>query len=362
MQKLLKHELRSAERERNQGMVHFEVLSLFPHYIEGPLRESILKRAIQNGLITVSSVDIRSFSTRKDGRVDDRPYGGGPGMVMMAEPVVSAIRSCKKESSRVIYLSPRGVPLTPSLAKELSKDSHLILLCGHYEGIDERAIQSDVDLEVSIGDYVLTNGCLGALVLIDVVSRFIPGVLGHEEGATSDSFEKGILENSHYTTPREFEGKCVPEVLFSGDHEKIALWREAEALDLTRHRRPELVTELFDAKKQEQSDVFLRKIVDVSFSFEKTGLFYRKLTGVHPEIHEGRMTFSFKGSSLSFMATNKEEKRESLLYFELPETQFKKALSWWKEKSGSTQLFGDSFCCIDPDGRTVVINRSLDKI
>jgi len=338
--------------------MHFEVLSLFPRYIEGPLQESILKRAIQKGLIQVSTVDIRSFSTRKDGRVDDRPYGGGPGMVMMAEPVCAAVRSCKKETSQVIYLSPRGALLTPTLAKQLSKQDHLILLCGHYEGIDERAIESCVDLEVSIGDYVLTNGCLAALVLIDVVSRYIPGVLGHEEGATSDSFEKGILECPQYTVPRIFEGRQVPEVLMCGDHGKIALWREAEALRITLQRRPELVAKLFDEKKSEHSRITFRKIVEPTFSFETTCTFYQKLTGLIPEIDEGKATFSWQGISLSFMASNVEVKQQALLYIELPPEQFKKAFRWWSEKMhhAKQEVQKDTFLCIDPEGRTVVVN------
>jgi tRNA (guanine37-N1)-methyltransferase len=218
-----------------------EVLSLFPAYIEGPLRESMLRRAIQNGLLSVSSIDIRSFSSRKDLRVDDRPCGGGPGMVMMAEPVVSAIRSRKKPDSRVVYLSPQGQKLTPDLAKRLAKVPHLILLCGHYEGIDQRAIDSDVDEEVSIGDYVLTNGCLAALVLIDVVARFIPGVLGHEEAALLDSFENGLFDHPHYTKPNVFEGREVPEVLLSGDHAKVDAWRKEQAFLKTLERRPDLI-------------------------------------------------------------------------------------------------------------------------
>ena len=337
--------------------MHFEVLSLFPRYIEGPLQESILGRAIQKGLIRVSTVDIRSFATRKDGRVDDRPYGGGPGMVMMAEPVVSAIRSCRRASSRVIHLSPRGVPLTPRLARELSAEEHLVLVCGHYEGIDERAIESSVDLEVSIGDYVLTNGCLAALVLIDTVSRFIPGVLGHEEGSSSDSFEKGIFEWPQYTVPRVFEERKVPEILFSGDHKKIDVWRQGEALRLTRARRPDLVARVFAEEPGNKTDSTLQKVVQSTNHFEKTCAFYRKLTGVSPEIHEGRATFFWEGIALSFMTTNLEVKGEGMFYLEVAAQQFKKAFLWWKGKNtGAAQnMLDDTFLCTDPDGRTVVV-------
>lgn len=332
--------------------MHFEVLSLFPRYIEGPLQESILKRAIQNGLIQVSTVDIRSFAARKDGRVDDRPYGGGPGMVMQAGPVVSAIRSCKTSLSRVVYLSPRGIPLAPHLARELSREKHLVLVCGHYEGIDERAIESAVDLEVSIGDYVLTNGCLAALVLIDTVSRFIPGVLGHEEGSSSDSFEQGIFEWPQYTLPRVFEGRSVPEVLLSGDHKKIASWREAEALRLTRERRPDLIVKSFIEKSSEKSDSVLQKVVSSTSHFEKTCAFYRKLTGVSPEVEGGKASFRLGACSLGFIATNLEVKAGEVLYFKLVSQQFKKALLWWSEGRGNGEQ--NSFLCTDPDGRSVL--------
>ncbi len=221
--------------------MEIEVLSLFPHYIEGPLKESILKRAIRNNLLQISTVDIRDFSSRKDRRVDDRPFGGGPGMVMMAEPVVAAIRATRRDYSRVIYLSPQGPLLTPKKAKELATVDHLILLCGHYEGIDQRAIESDVDEELSIGDYVLTNGCLAALVVIDVVARFIPGVLGNEEAAASDSFEAGLFDHPHYTKPVVFEGNHVPDVLRSGDHAKIDAWRKTQAFERTLRVRPDLI-------------------------------------------------------------------------------------------------------------------------
>lgn len=219
-----------------------DVLSLFPGYFNGPLSESMLKRAIEKGLIDVSQVDIRDFCTDRYKQVDDRPYGGGPGMVLMPEPTSKAIRSCKKKGSKTIYLSPQGVPLTHSLAKELSKEEHLVLLCGHYEGIDERVLQSDVDLEISIGDYVLTNGCLAACVLIDAIARFIPGVLGHENSKDQDSFAKeSLLDCPHYTRPQVFEGQSVPEILLSGHHKEIDLWRKKEAEAQTLRKRPDLI-------------------------------------------------------------------------------------------------------------------------
>lgn len=218
-----------------------DVLSLFPNYFKGPFDESIIKRAIESGILNINNIDIRNFCVGKHRQADDRPYGGGPGMVMMVEPVVKAIRSCKSTLSQTIYLSPQGKPLTPQLAKALATQEHLILLCGHYEGIDQRVIESEVDLEISIGDYVLTNGCLAACVLIDVMARFIPGVLGDQQSQEQDSFENGQLDHPHYTRPQVFEGKSVPEILISGDHKKINEWRERAAAAQTLYKRPDLI-------------------------------------------------------------------------------------------------------------------------
>lgn len=218
-----------------------DILSLFPSYFQGPLSESMIKRAIEKGLLNIDLVDIRDFCEDRYKQVDDRPYGGGPGMVLMPKPAIKAIRSCSTEKSKTIYLSPQGKPLTHKLAKELSTQDHLILLCGHYEGVDERVIESEVDLEVSIGDYVLTNGCLAACVLVDAVSRFIPGVLGHEESSAQDSFSNHLLDCPHYTRPCEFEGQKVPDVLLSGNHKEINKWREQKAFENTLHKRPDLI-------------------------------------------------------------------------------------------------------------------------
>lgn len=226
--------------------MEIELLSLFPSYVNSPLEESILKRAIQKGLLAVRNTDIRIFSSDKWHRVDDRPFGGGPGMVLMSEPVSKAIKSVRRNNSRVIYLSPQGMPLTANLARELAKEEHLILLAGHYEGIDQRVIDEEVDLEVSIGDVVLTNGCLAALVLIDAVSRFIPGVLGDEESAAQDSFEAGLLDCPHYTKPVSYLGLDVPTVLRSGDHAAIALWRRQKQVSTTLAVRPDLIANLLE--------------------------------------------------------------------------------------------------------------------
>ncbi len=217
-----------------------EILSLFPEYFVGPFDESILKRAREKGLLNINHVQIRDFALDKHRKVDDRPYGGGPGMVLKPEPVVSAIRKVKRPDSHVVYLSPQGKILTAEKCRSLSQKSHLILLCGHYEGMDERVLELEVDEEISIGADVLTNGALAAIVLIDAMARFIPGVLGHPEAAAEDSFERGLLDCPHYTRPEEFEGKKVPEVLLNGNHQQIAHWRKEQALEKTRRTRPDL--------------------------------------------------------------------------------------------------------------------------
>lgn len=217
-----------------------DVLSLFPGYFKGPFDESMLKRARQNGLLDIQLVDIRDFADNRHRRVDDRPYGGGPGMVMMPEPIVKAIRHVKTPQAHVVYLSPQGKVLTAAKCRELASYDHLVLLCGHYEGIDERALQSEVDEEISIGDYVLTNGCLAAIVVIDAMARFIPGVLGHSDAAKEDSFELEGFDCPHYTRPEVFEGQTVPNVLLSGNHQKIFDWRRQCAQEKTRCVRPDL--------------------------------------------------------------------------------------------------------------------------
>ena len=223
-------------------MIQIDLLSLFPAYFQGPFDVSIIGRARQSGLVEINLVDIRDFSENRHKKVDDRPYGGGPGMVLSPEPVARAIRSVKREKSHVIYLSPQGKTLNAAKCKELALHSHLILLSGHYEGIDERVIEKEVDEEISIGDYVLTSGCAAAIVLIDALLRFVPGVIGHPEAAMRDSFEqKGIFDAPHYTGPVVFEGMEVPEILRQGHHEKIEQWREAQAMKKTVRVRPELV-------------------------------------------------------------------------------------------------------------------------
>ncbi|MGE0198223.1 MAG: tRNA (guanosine(37)-N1)-methyltransferase TrmD [Simkaniaceae bacterium] len=221
--------------------MRFDILSLFPDYFKGPFDVSMIKRAKEKGLLEINLVNIRDFAEGRHQQVDDRPYGGGPGMVLMAEPVARAIRSCKSERSHVIYLTPQGKPLTAKRCAELSEKPHLVILCGHYEGVDERVIENAVDEEISIGDYVLTSGAPAAIVLVDSVSRFIPGVIGNEEAPRQDSFENGMFDAPVYTRPPIFEEKDVPAVLRQGNHAEIEAWRKNQAKVKTKKVRPELL-------------------------------------------------------------------------------------------------------------------------
>lgn len=223
--------------------MHIDVLTLFPEMISGYLDLSMMKRAVDKGAVTFGYVNPRDFATDVHRTTDDRVYGGGPGMVMKPEPLFAAIESVRTEASRVIYLSPQGPRFTQSKAESLSTTEHLILVCGHYEGIDERVIETLVDEEISIGDYVLTNGALAAAVVIDAAVRLIPGVLGGAGAAEADSFSAGILDHPHYTRPEEFKGMKVPSVLLSGNHAAIEAWRKERALEKTRRIRPDLLDE-----------------------------------------------------------------------------------------------------------------------
>ena len=219
----------------------FDVLTLFPEMFKS-LDESIIGKAKEKQLIEINLINIRDFSKDKHKKVDDTPYGGGAGMVIMPDVVYDAYSSInKKENAKVIYLSPQGKVLNQNKVKELSKENHLILLCGHYEGIDQRVLDEIVDEEISIGDYVLTGGELPAMVLIDSVSRYVKGVL-KEESVEEESFSNNqLLEYPQYTRPEEFRGKKVPEVLISGHHQNIKKWREEKALEVTKKKRPDLL-------------------------------------------------------------------------------------------------------------------------
>lgn len=225
--------------------MRIDILTLFPAICEGPLGESMLKRAREKGLLDIRIHNLRNWSTDKHSTTDDTPYGGGQGMVMKCEPIFAAVEAIKAEvatPARVLYLSPSGRRLSHAIASSFAAArGHLILLCGHYEGVDQRVIDHLVDEEISIGDYVLTNGAIAAAVFVDAVARLIPGVLGHEDSAAQDSFAQGLLEGPQYTRPPDFRGWRVPDILLSGNHAQIAQWRAARALEKTREVRPDLL-------------------------------------------------------------------------------------------------------------------------
>lgn len=238
--------------------MNFHVLTLFPDMIVNGLATSVLGRALENGHVTLEAVNIRDHTLNKHNKVDDYPYGGGAGMLMQAQPVYDAYAAVAKhiggdKRPRVIYLTPQGRPFTQTLAEELSAEEDLVLLCGHYEGIDERVLDEIVTDYVSIGDYVLTGGELAAMVVIDAISRLVPGVLHNESSARFESFTDGLLEYPQYSRPEEWRGRRVPEVLLSGHHAKIADWRQAQSLQRTRERRPDLYERYL--KKQDTADV-----------------------------------------------------------------------------------------------------------
>lgn len=226
--------------------MHIDILTLFPKMFEGVLGESIIKRAQAKGKLTVSVHNLRDWTFDSHRTADDKPFGGGAGMVMKVEPIYLALKKLLKgarvrgQGSRVILLTPQGKKLEQGDVKRIAKYKRLILICGHYEGVDER-VRSLVDDEISIGDYILTCGEIPALVIVDAVTRLIPGVLGHSQSAEFESFEDGLLEYPQYTRPADFKGMKVPDVLISGDHKKIAAWREREALKRTQERRPDLL-------------------------------------------------------------------------------------------------------------------------
>ncbi len=217
----------------------FDVLTLFPEMFSS-LEQSIIGRAVENEQISINLVNIRDFSTDKHKKVDDTPYGGGAGMVMMPDVVYRAYESLNNKTAKVIYMSPKGKTLNQEKVEELSKENHLIILCGHYEGIDQRVLDKIVDEEISIGDYVLTGGEIPAMVLIDSVSRYVKGVL-KEESIKEESFSNGLLEYPQYTRPEIFQGEKVPEILLSGNHQEIDKWRKEKSLEITKKNRPDLL-------------------------------------------------------------------------------------------------------------------------
>lgn len=223
--------------------MRIDVLTLFPEMFAGPMDVSIIKRARQNGLLDLRLHNLRDWAHDRHKTVDDRPFGGGPGMVLKPEPIFEAVESLATEATWVVLTSPAGRRFTQALARELAQRPHLLIICGGYEGVDERVHEALVDEVLSIGDYVLTNGGLPAMVIIDAVTRLLPGVLGKDDSAQDESFSHGLLEYPHYTRPAEFRGMKVPEVLLSGHHAEIARWRLEQARRRTARYRPDLWAE-----------------------------------------------------------------------------------------------------------------------
>lgn len=243
--------------------MHFHVLTLFPDMITQGLNTSIIGRSIESGTITLNAVNIRDYTVNKHKKVDDYPYGGGAGMLMQAQPVYDAYRAVmkdiqargKEKEPRVIYLTPQGTVFKQKMAKELAKEEDIIFLCGHYEGIDERVLEEIVTDYISIGDYVLTGGELPAMVLMDSISRMVPGVLGNQESGDSESHSNYLLEYPQYSRPEEWMGKKVPQVLLSGDHAKVDEWRLEQSLQRTKELRPDL----YDKWAAENEEYFIKK-------------------------------------------------------------------------------------------------------
>ncbi|MBU4342646.1 MAG: tRNA (guanosine(37)-N1)-methyltransferase TrmD [Candidatus Omnitrophica bacterium] len=227
--------------------MQIDVLTIFPGMFNAVLGESIIKNAQKKGLVKINIIDLRPFSKDKHGKVDDKPFGGGPGMVMNPEPFFEAVNYIRRKTkdrrwkTRVVLLTPKGATFNQKLAREISKYEHMILICGHYEGIDERVREHLVDKEISIGDYVLTGGEIPAMAVIDSVTRLLPGVLGNKDSVVGESFSENLLSHPQYTRPADYKGTKVPEVLLSGDHDKIKDWRKKQSLKTTKKKRPDLI-------------------------------------------------------------------------------------------------------------------------
>ncbi|MBU8901509.1 MAG: tRNA (guanosine(37)-N1)-methyltransferase TrmD [Victivallales bacterium] len=220
--------------------MQIDIITLFPDIFFGPLAESIIGRAVKSGLVKINTVNLRDYTHDERKTVDDKPYGGGPGMLLKAEPLFEAVEDIRTEKSLVILTSPQGQSFNQQIASELKTYEHLIFVCGHYEGVDERIRTELIDREISIGDYVLTSGNLAAMVMTDAIVRLLPGVLGCDASSEDESFSQGLLEYPQYTRPTEFRGMKVPDILLSGDHGKIAEWRKEQSKTRTRSRRPDL--------------------------------------------------------------------------------------------------------------------------
>ena len=229
--------------------MRIDIVTLFPDVFFGPFAESIIGRAIKAGIVSIDTINPRDFTEDKHRTVDGAPYGGGPGMLMMADPLFRAIESCKKEGSCVILTSPKGERFSQKIAGELSEEKHLIVVCGHYEGIDERVREKLIDREISIGDYVLTSGNIPAMVIVDSVVRLLPGVLGDDASSKEESFSNNLLEYPQYTRPVEYRGMRVPDILLSGNHKLIKEWRREQSIKATKEKRADLYEDFLKEKK-----------------------------------------------------------------------------------------------------------------
>ncbi|HEY2103668.1 MAG TPA: tRNA (guanosine(37)-N1)-methyltransferase TrmD [Chthoniobacterales bacterium] len=221
--------------------MRIDIITLFPEICRAPLNESMMKRAQEKGGLDLRIHNLRDWTKDKHHVVDDAPFGGGQGMIMKPEPIFAAVESLKTATSKTLLMAPQGKRLDQKVADSMSRQEHLIIVCGHYEGVDHRVVEHLIDAEISIGDYVLTNGAIAAVVFVDAIVRLIPGVLGHEQSAVEDSFRHSLLEGPQYTRPAEFRGWRVPEALLSGNHAQIAAWRKEQALQRTRENRPDLL-------------------------------------------------------------------------------------------------------------------------
>lgn len=334
-------------------MLTIDLISLFPSYFESPLNETILKQAQKKGFLSITAHDLRSYSKDKHKKADDRPFGGGPGMVMQPEPIWDALKAIGGEDGYVVYLSPQGEQLTPVLAKELAEQKHLVLLSGHYEGMDER-VKPKIHREVSIGDYVLTNGCLASLVLLDAVIRFIPGVLGDFRSVEEDSFENGLLDYPHFTRPTHFKGEKVPPVLRGGNHEAIALWRQKEAFKRTFERRPDLFLQFFEKEEgKKREDCGKIGLFFFASDLKKVARFYTKIMGFSLiDSDESSIALKKEEIEVSFFRSEPFSSREMLQQLNVKQEEFKRILSNLKKQSGKSLLYEGEQACglVDPAG------------
>jgi tRNA (guanine37-N1)-methyltransferase len=230
--------------------LRIDIITLFPDIFFGPFKESIIGRAVKQGLVEINAVNLRNYTHDERGTVDDKPYGGGPGMLMKVEPLFEAVEDLRTDQAMVILTSPQGERFNQKMAVEMAGHGHLIIICGHYEGVDERVRAGLIDREISIGDYVLTSGNLAAMVMTDAIVRLLPGALGSDESSVDESFANGLLEYPQYTRPVEFRGMKTPEVLLSGNHAAIAAWRLKQSQERTRRLRPDLISDSDSKIKQ----------------------------------------------------------------------------------------------------------------